>query len=246
MDRPARTLQLKLLRKLLLRVARSESFSVPVLLDELYEEIRQDVWSTGNKPTPVGTGGKIEKMEAEGPRSSNARKLAGEEDGIYVRQAGLVLLHPFLEYLFIDYNLLEDGHFRDDMAAQTAVHMLHYLATGHEAPMEYELTFEKYLAGMDLEKPVDRFITLGDDMKEECDNLLKAAIGHWKALKNTSPDGLREGFLQRDGKLVLDGFQHRLIVEHQSIDVLLSHLPWGFGIIKLPWLNEQFMVDWTT
>ena len=109
--------------------------------------------------------------------------------------------------------------------------------------MEYELTFEKHLCGMDPDEPVERS-SLTQAMKDESEKLLLAAVGHWKALKNTSPDGLREGFLQREGKLVLNGFQNRLIVENKAQDVLLSHLPWGYSIIKLPWMERPLFVDW--
>jgi hypothetical protein len=165
-------------------------------------------------------------------------------DGIFVQNAGLVLLHPFLEYFFMEFKLLMDQKFVNRKAQTIAIHLLHYLATGQENPMEYELLFEKYLCGWDLDKPVPRRFKLSKAMKTESEKLLNAAIGHWKALKKTSPNGLREGFLQREGKLVLDDFQHRLIVEGSSTDVLLSLLPWGYGMIKLPWLAQILIVDW--
>jgi hypothetical protein len=132
-----------------------------------------------------------------------------------------------------------------DASARTrAVHLLHFLASGTENPPEYQLTFEKYLCGMGLLSPVPRFIHLSEAMKEESEKLLRAAIGHWKALKRTSPAGLREGFLQRPGKLLLDDFQHRLIIESKAHDVLLNYLPWGYGIIHIPWLKQPLIVDW--
>jgi len=165
-------------------------------------------------------------------------------EGVYLEHAGLVLLHPFLEYFFKELDLLKDGSFNDDEARALAIHLLNYLATGRENPPEYELVFEKYLCGMDLEAPVERVLPLSQSMKIESESLLRAAIGHWRALKNTSPDGLREGFLQRPGKLVLNEFQHRLIVEGKTHDVLLAYLPWGYGVIKLPWLVKPLYVDW--
>jgi hypothetical protein len=165
-------------------------------------------------------------------------------DGLFVQHAGLVLLHPFLEYFFMEFKLLKDQKFVNRKSQTTAIHLLHYLATGQESPMEYELLFEKYICGWDLNQPVPRRLNLSKAMKAESEKLLNAAIGHWKALKKTSPDGLRESFLQRNGKLILDDFQHRLIVEGDSIDVLLSSLPWGYGMIKLPWLAQILIVDW--
>jgi hypothetical protein len=165
-------------------------------------------------------------------------------DGLFVQHAGLVLLHPFLEYFFMEFKLLKDQKFTDKKAQTTAIHLLHYLATRQENPLEYELLFEKYLCGWDLDEPVPRRLKLSKAMKIESEKLLTSAIGHWKALKKTSPNGLREGLLQREGKLVLDDFQHRLIVEGNTIDVLLSSLPWGYGMIKLPWLEQVLIVYW--
>lgn len=169
-----------------------------------------------------------------------------EEDGIYVTHAGLVLLHPFLEYFFKEFNMLHDGAFVDSSARNLAVHLLHYLAVGEECPPEYLLTLEKFLCGADLLSPIPRFIRLSDPMKAESEKLLQAAIGHWQALKRTSPAGLREGFLQRSGKLLPSNFQNRLIIEAKAHDVLLNYLPWGYGIIKLPWLKQPLFVDWTS
>lgn len=167
-----------------------------------------------------------------------------KEDGIYVDHAGLVLLHPFLEYYFREFNLLNENTFRDESSRILAMHLLHYLATGEENPPEYLLTFEKFLCGAYLLTPVPRFLHLSGPQKEESEQLLQAAIGHWKALKRTSPAGLREGFLMRPGKLQLNTLGNRLVIESKAHDVLLNYLPWGYSIIKLPWLKQPIFVDW--
>ncbi len=80
---------------------------------------------------------------------------------------------------------------------------------------------------------------------KESNQLLKAAIQHWKALGDVSPDSLREGFLRRSGKLVRYTDQWKLIVEQKAIDVLLDSLPWGIGMVKLPWMEEMLSVEWS-
>ena len=191
------------------------------------------------------------KVDSENKEQLIPEKVVGEKEerteetkeGIYIRQAGLVLLHPFLQYFFVELGLLEEKQFKDDDAQQMAVHLLHYLATGKEQPMEHDLLMEKYLCGSYIYEPIERFISLTDAMKEECDQLLQAVIGHWKALKSTSPDGLRDGFLQRKGKLIT-GERDNLVVESQSFDILLENLPWSNSIIALPWLKKELNVDW--
>lgn len=155
-----------------------------------------------------------------------------------------MLLHPFFEMFFREFNLLAGNDFHNDQARILAVHLLQYLATGRENPPEYLLSFEKFLCGAGHLTPIPRYLALDSAMHRESEKLLEAAIGHWRALKRTSPAGLREGFLQRPGKLVLSSFQNRLIVEGKSHDVLLNYIPWGYGIVKLPWLPQPFYVDW--
>lgn len=181
------------------------------------------------------------------PETNKKKRPSDETEGIYVQNSGLILLHPFLLYFFKEFDLLNSADsFKDDACRQIAVHLLHYLATGKEEPFEYELLLEKFLCGHDIDEPAERFVTLTDKMKAECDHLLKAVVHHWKVLKNTSPDGLRESFLQRNGKLSLTDHQHRLIVESGTIDILLNQLPWNYSIIQLPWLKQVFYVDWLT
>lgn len=190
----------------------------------------------------TGTSGKDAK-----PETNKKKRPSNETEGIYVQNSGLILLHPFLLYFFKEFDLLNSADaFKDDACQQTAVHLLHYLATGKEEPFEYELLLEKYLCGHDIDEPVERFVTLTDKMKAECDHLLKAVIHHWKVLKSTSPDGLRQAFLQRPGKLSLTDYHHRLMVESGTIDILLNQLPWNYSIIQLPWLKQVFYVDWLT
>lgn len=161
-----------------------------------------------------------------------------------VDHAGLILLHPFLESLFSEFALLADGELKDQTCRTRVVHLLAYLATGQENLPEFALQFEKYLCGMKPDEPLQRYARLHSAMKAEAETLLKAAIGHWKILKSTSPQGLREGFLERKGKLVTAGLQHRLIIEQRPHDLLLAYLPWGISMVRLRWLDQVLTVDW--
>ncbi|QEM04683.1 hypothetical protein DIU31_014615 [Mucilaginibacter rubeus] len=171
-------------------------------------------------------------------------KKEEEIAGTYVNQAGLVILHPFLEYFFKDFGLLQDNDFVDLPARQLAVHLLHYLGTGNVNAFEYDLYFEKFLCRWPLDEPLEREAEIPQRMLDEGDNMLRTVIKYWKALKNTSPGGLREAFLIRNGKLIEAEQPARLIVERMDLDILLSSLPWGIGVVKLPWMNEPFYVEW--
>lgn len=174
--------------------------------------------------------------------------LSPEEDaaGVFVNQAGLVILHPYLQLYFEDVGLLEGEVFRDHASQQTAIYLLHYLATRQTDAPEYELVLPKLLCGWPLNEPVTREPALPDTALTEAEHLLQAVIDYWQVLKSTSPDGLREGFLQRDGKLTqLYEGDWKLQVEQKAIDVLLSRLPWGFNVVKLPWMESMLMVEWS-
>jgi Contractile injection system tape measure protein len=166
--------------------------------------------------------------------------------GLFVDRAGLILLHPFLSPYFAELGLLNGEVFRDETAQQTAIYLLHYLATGQTDAPESELVMPKLLCGWHLNQAMVRGIELPAAALLEGEHLLQTAIDYWQVLKDTSPDGLREGFLQRTGKLTHqeDG-NWRLQVEQQSIDILLGSLPWGINVVTLPWLECLIMVEWS-
>ena len=89
-----------------------------------------------------------------------------------------------------------------------------------------------------------REIILTEEEKSESLDLLNSAIKHWGKLGKSSPEGLREGFLQRDGKLEKRRQGWYLTVDQKSIDILLDFLPWNLRIVKLPWMTEMLRVEW--
>ncbi|HCY41490.1 MAG TPA: hypothetical protein DHV48_09070 [Prolixibacteraceae bacterium] len=161
----------------------------------------------------------------------------------YVQNAGLILAHPFIQNLFTQTNCLVEKMILHEKKS-LAVHLLHYLATGEEQEFECKLGFEKYLCGIAPEFMVDRKIKLTDQEKTECNDLLKSMIGHWTALKNSSPDTLRQMFLQRNGKLDLEQSPHKLYLERMAQDILLEKLPWNISVVKLPWMEDLLFIEW--
>ena len=156
-----------------------------------------------------------------------------------------VLLHPFLPRFFSHLALIDARRqFVAPTAQERAVHLLHFLATGAEHPEEHELPLHKLLCGVALSRPVARVLALQQAEKDEAERLLAAVIGHWSKLKATSPQGLRDAFLRRDGKLQSTQDAWVLTVEQRSIDILLDHLPWTLSLVKLPWMAQALRVDW--
>jgi hypothetical protein len=160
--------------------------------------------------------------------------------------AGIVLLGPYLPTFFQALDLLQPGSFSSIEAQFRAIHLLHYLATGQEHPEEPLLALPKILCGLALEEPVPAILSLEQSEIQEAESMLQALIRNWPALKSTSPDGLRSGFLQRQGILSRNEAQSTwlLRVERLGQDLLLERLPWSISVIKLPWMETSLQVEW--
>jgi len=183
-------------------------------------------------------------FEIEKQVASLGKKSAIDEEGIFIENAGMVLLHPFLPRLFGRINLLEGNRFKDGYAQQTGLYVLHYIATGKTKAEEHELVIAKMLTGFPLDEPVEDEIEIEKEILHECDEMLLAVIAQWEMLKNTSPAGLREGFLERPGKLFSKQDNTYIQVEKNAIDILLDYLPWNLSLIRLPWLKEMLRIEW--
>lgn len=184
------------------------------------------------------------KLPANNPSEPNNQKDREIEEEIFVENAGLVLLHPFLTGLFSNLQLTENGKFVAESDQSLAARVLQFLVYGQNELSENFYPLNKILCGMGISQILEEEKDISGDFKIECEELLLAVIGHWSVLKNTSVDGLRETFLQRNGKISRVEKGWKLQVERKTVDVLLDKLPWGLGIIKLPWMNEMMFVEW--
>lgn len=163
---------------------------------------------------------------------------------IYVSNAGLVLLHPFVPALLETLGLQKDGHFPSLEAQMATAKVLQFVVWGENMLSENHFPLIKILLGMPVHQVLDLEIELPETWKQECESMLSEVIQHWAVLKNTSVTGLRETFLQREGKISPAANGWKLQVERKTVDILIGKLPWGIGIIKLPWMNELMYVDW--
>lgn len=164
------------------------------------------------------------------------------EEGIFVQNAGAVLLHPFLQPLFE-----ELGAAKGDAVIQPekAIQILHYAVTGRQTAEEWELPLLKLLCGIPFEEVIqfDKEFTAPETA--EVEKMLTSLIKHWDVLKNTGIDGLQESFLQREGRISRGQTNWTLRVQQKGIDVLVGHLPWSIGFIKLPWMEHPLVTEWS-
>lgn len=166
------------------------------------------------------------------------------DEPIFIDNAGLVLLNPYLKRLFRHFKLLDGKEFISDKAREKAVYVLQYLANKSDCPEEHELILNKILTGLPVNAPLNYEIEITDEEKEVCDGLLDAVLKHWGALKNTSRDGLRTSFLLREGSLRKEATGWRLRVEKKAYDILLGKLPWGYTMIQMPWMDLPLHTEW--
>lgn len=168
-----------------------------------------------------------------------------EETGIPVVNAGVVLLYPYFRQFFAEEKLLDkNNHFRNQASKLRAIHLVHYLCTGQKANGEHELTLPKILCGWPLEEAPELSFRLGRTTRDRLADLLQSAVKNWSALKSTSPEGLRQAFLQREGLLYLGEEKCLLRIERQTQDILLDRLPYTLSMFKLPWLHHMIYVEW--
>ncbi|MEN8178870.1 MAG: contractile injection system tape measure protein [Pseudomonadota bacterium] len=169
---------------------------------------------------------------------------SGAQEEIYISNAGIVLTAPYLPSLFARLGLTKNSTFKDRQAELRAVHLLQYLVNEKSASPEYQLFLNKLLCGLNNAEPIPREIVLIEQEKDLLDGLLQGMIDNWKVLGNTSLAGLREAFMQRQGRLQLRDDAWRLQVESKAFDMLLDQIPWGFSTIKYPWMERVIYVEW--
>jgi hypothetical protein len=218
--------------------------------NELTEAIRAQVRVLKAKEKEAGAEAAAQEhdvLDADdvAPAEDDTAASESAAKGIFVSQAGVVMLHPFIIRFFDRRGLLTAAHiFKNRGCREKAVHLLNFLATGRAYPEEQHTTVYKVLCGLDIHEPVLKNVDVADEDRQEAHSLLESAIKHWSRLKNTSPDGLRTAFLQRQGKLTRTQGGWHLTVEQRSIDILLGTLPWSLSVIQYPWLNQPVRVDW--
>lgn len=160
----------------------------------------------------------------------------------YVQNAGLVLIHPFLQHFFGHCDLLDEKKQLKD--PERCVHLLHYIATGKTKQAESDMLFEKFLCEVPINQTINRNITITKKEKEQVEKLLSAVNQNWGALQKGSHALLQNEFLQRMGKIEKNSTGTTIEMERKAQDILLRKLSWGMGLIRLPWKEEFVYVNW--
>jgi hypothetical protein len=176
--------------------------------------------------------------------SPPADVVEAESKKFIVENAGLCLVSAYLPALFNELNYLKNGLFKSRTKACRAVYLLEYIATGRQRNPEYVLPLNKLLCGLPPISPMPAQKRLSKKEKTESTALLQAIIRNWKALGNTSINGLRGAFICRKGFVTRIPDGCKLQVEQKGMDVLLESIPWNYTTIKHAWMNQMITVEW--
>ncbi len=198
-------------------------------------KIKKDVQSTSSKEEKK----EIKNSENDSLEETIFLKETGE---YYIQNAGLILLHPYLNNFFSKCDLLTNK--KQISNPELAVHLVHYLATKKEQQFECNMVFEKFLCGVPIQKSIQRNISIPEELKQHAEELLKAVVKNWGSLGNASSDLLRNEFLQRSGKISFKDVNPKIIVERKVHDILLDKIPWTLSICKIPWIPKLIYTDW--
>ncbi len=182
---------------------------------------------------------------------SKPKKRSEKSKWNIVDNAGIVLLHPYLSgdneaafSLFEIAGLMNEGEFIDATSQVRALHVLQYLVWGKEQHPEHQMVLDKILCGVPLDTPVDRFIRLTEQEKEACFKTVEMVCKSWRGMTETTLVALQESFLQRKGKLSSSSLGWKLIIEKNTLDILLQRLPYGMGVLRFPWMEKLLWVEW--
>lgn len=185
-----------------------------------------------------------EQLSQKEQANKKTERVLEKGNKLYISNAGLILLHPFLSTYFTRLNLMEKGQFINPEAQARAVHLLQYLVFTSTSNPEHELALNKILCNYPLHEPLPLEIIITQEEADLSLELMKAAIQHSGKLSNSSVEGFRASFLQRDGIITETEQEWTLRIDQRGYDLILQTLPWSFGMIRFQWMDKPMIIEW--
>lgn len=204
-------------------------------LEQRQDFLIQDLEVSKGGETPV---------PLKAPKNQRPAEVKTVPDMLYVRNAGLVVISPYITRLYDVLGYTNDSKFVDDDAQFRAIHLLQYVATGQIQTPENELVLNKILCNYPIASPVPLTMDFSEKELGVANGLLIGVTKNWAAVGNMSPNGLRGSFIVRDGTLEEATDRWNMKVTRQVFDILLKSIPWGYTFVKLPWMEKFVSVDW--
>ena len=115
---------------------------------------------------------KPEPIEREHKKESLKKSLLPVlKEGVFVDNAGLVIVAAFLPAFFKKLNIVSDNILTDQHKAAS---LIQFLASGKEQVAEFELGLARILSGFELDEPVNTLLEFSEEEKKKrmnCCNL---------------------------------------------------------------------------
>ncbi|MCC5944782.1 MAG: hypothetical protein JJT94_07580 [Bernardetiaceae bacterium] len=167
------------------------------------------------------------------------------EEPIYIQNAGLVIVHPYLTRLFNMLGYMKGKIFKDETLRSRAVHLLQFIADGRREQIgEHELMLNKILCGFSPLDVLERIEPITDEEAQAAESLIGGVIQNWKIIKNTSVENFRVSFLRREGRLIETEKEYSLRVEQRPYDMLVDKMPWSIAMIQLSFMQKMLRTEW--
>lgn len=166
---------------------------------------------------------------------------------LFINNAGLVLLTPWFPRLFSILGLLNDEgkDFKDTDSRKRAVFIIQRMVTFEERDYTMmDLIFNRVLVNLPLHESLPSQMQLTDQEIEAVESMLEGVKGNWPNMANTSIKGFQHSFVERKGVLEIQEEKILLTVEPRSYDLLLDSIPWGYKLVRFPWLEKRIHVKW--
>ena len=166
------------------------------------------------------------------------------EQEIYISNAGLVILNGYLNYFFQQCGFFGESGFESREKAQRAALLLQYVFAPEGEYREEQMVLNKLLCGLPLYENLPMPFEANEQEKAITAQMLDAIIAHWKIISNSSHEGFRESWLQREGKLTKKEKHWELVVEKKAFDVLLDYKPFTLSPVGFSWMDKPIKVEW--
>lgn len=225
---------------------------VPQLAGTPDESPRSRDGATDRAPTPTA-GPPAPDATALASAASPLRELSAiasatgsTVDLLHVtRVAGLLLLYPWLRDLYHDALTgapgLAVGDIDPEGTDPVVVDLRRRVLARLADPTDRALVDDpliRLLAGAPVAgaaRPLDEDDAPPTATDERSDRLLRGFAALLPGFGASSPEFVRSAWLRRDGVIESDGPMVRIAARTLPLDIVLSHLPYPLGLIRLPW-----------
>lgn len=173
---------------------------------------------------------------------SENRPVSVQATGLKISNAGMVLLHPFVEKIFVELCLISDSAFIDDACRCRGAYIWAYTASGYENYSDLDLLLPGLLCGVSPESADYTGFTISEFEKEICNRHLCRVLKYWDLARNL--ETLRCNFLRRVGVLEQSNGYWTLQIEEDKADDLAEGSFQSPIRIFRSWQKEPLIVYW--